>query len=97
MILKLEGNVKVVEMFKVVEIKWKMPDEYKDCVLMLMFHMLMMNLGIIRKRFKDAGWRDVLIQSQVLAESTVDKALSGKMYNRAVQGYKLMYEAYIDY
>ncbi len=78
---------------KAVEIKWKMPTQYKDCILMLgMFHMLMMYLGIIRKRFKDAGLRDVLIQSEILAEGSVDKALAGKMYNHSVRSCKLVYE-----
>ena len=76
-----------------VEIKWKMPKQYKDCTLMLgMFHMLMMYLDIIGIHFKDAGLRDVLIQSQILAEGSVDKTLTGKRYNRAVRSCKLMYE-----
>ena len=53
----------------------------------------MMFLGIIGKRFGDAGLRDLLIQSEVLAEGSVDRALSGKMYNRAVRYLKLVYEA----
>ena len=79
---------------KAVEIKWKMPNQYKDCILMLgVFHMLMMYLGIIGKRLKDAGLRDVLIHSQIMAEGSVDKALAGKMYNRSVRSCKLVYEA----
>ena len=58
-----------------------------------MFHMLMMFLGIIRKRFKDAGLRDVLIQIQILAEGSVYNVLDGQMYNRSVQSCKLVYEA----
>ena len=58
-----------------------------------MFHMIMMYLGIIGKRFKDAGLRDVLIQSEDIRESSVDRALAGKMYNRVVRYNKLMYEA----
>ena len=34
----------------------------------------------------------MLIQSGVIVEGSVDKALSGKMYNRGVRIYKLMYE-----
>ena len=58
-----------------------------------MFHMLMMYIHILSKIFSDAGVRDVLIQSSVIAERSVDKALCGKMYNRGVRMYKLMYEA----
>ena len=55
--------------------------------------MLMMFLGIIGKRYKDAGLKDVLVQSELIAEGSVDKALSGKMYNRSVRCHKIVYEA----
>ena len=45
------------------------------------------------KRFSAAGLRDVLIQSGTIAEGSIDTALSGKMYNRGIRAYKLMYEA----
>ena len=79
---------------KAVEIKWKHPEKYENCIIMLgIFHMLMMFLGIIGKRFKDGGLRDVLVQSGVIAEGSVEKTLSGKMYNRAVRYCKIVYEA----
>ena len=78
---------------KAVEIKWTYPDKFESCILMLgVFHMLMLFLGIIGKRYKDAGL-DVLVQSEVIAEGSVDKALSGKMYNRSVRCHKIVYEA----
>ena len=55
--------------------------------------MLMMYMHILSKRFSDAGVCDVLTQSSVIAEGSVDKALCGKMYNRGVKMYKLMCEA----
>ena len=62
--------------------------------MMGMFHMLMMYMHILSKRFSDTGVCDVLIQSSgVIAEGSVDKALCGKMYNRGVKMYKLMCEA----
>ena len=61
--------------------------------MMGMFHMLMMYIYILSKRFSDAGVRDVHIQSSVIAERSVDKALCGRMCNRGVRMYKLMYEA----
>ena len=60
------------------------------------FHTIMMFMAIIYKRFKDAGLKDVMIQSGVLAEGSVDQALSGKMYNRGIRAYKLMYEALLS-
>ena len=79
---------------KAIEIKSKEKQKFNNCVLMMgMFHMLMMFIDILSKRFSVAGLRDVLIQSGVVAEGSVDKALSGKMYNRGIWLYKLAYEA----
>ena len=57
-----------------------------------MFYMLMF-MHILSKRFADAGLRYVFIQSGVIAEGTVVRALCGKMYNGGLRMYKLMYEA----
>ena len=57
------------------------------------FHTLMMYLSITGKRFQDARLRDLLIQSKVMAEGPIDRALIGKMYNRAVRCIRLVYEA----
>ena len=57
------------------------------------FHTLMMFLGVVDKRFGDGGYRDLLIQSEVIAEGSVDRTLSGNMYNRSVRAVKLTYEA----
>ena len=79
---------------KAIKLRWKEQEKFSSCVLMMgMFHMLMMYMHILSKRFSDAGVRDVLIQSSVIAERSVDKASCGKMYNRGVRMYKLMYEA----
>ena len=79
---------------KAIEIKWKEKQKFNGCVLMMgMFHMLMMFMHILSKRFSAAGLRAVLIQKGVIAEGSVDKALSGKMYNRGVWLYELAYEA----
>ena len=60
-----------------------------------MFHMLIMCMHIFSKRFANAGVRDVLIQSGVITEGSVDRVLCGKMYNRGVRMYKLMHEVII--
>ena len=53
--------------FKAIEIKWKEQEKFSSCVLMMgMFHMLMMYMHILSKRFSDAGVHDVLIQSIVI-------------------------------
>ena len=43
-----------------------------------------MFLRIIGTRFKDASMRDVYIQSEVVAEGSIDSVLRGKQYNRAI-------------
>ena len=50
-------------------------------------------MAVLNKRFSGAGLKDVLIQSGVIAEGSVDAALKGKAYNRGVRMYKLFYEA----
>ena len=45
---------------KTMELKWRYPDRYKDCIVMLgIFHMIMMYLCIIAKKFSDAGLRNL--------------------------------------
>ena len=39
-----------------------------------MFHTIMMYMHILIKRFSDVGLRDVLIQSDTIAEVSIDKA-----------------------
>ena len=53
----------------------------------------MIYLGIVGKRFNDDGYRYSLVQSEVIAEGSVDNTLSGNMYNRSVPAVKLTYEA----
>ena len=50
-------------------------------------------LGVIGKRFGDAGLKDLSLQSGVISEGSVAKALDGHMYNRAVRVHKRVYEA----
>ena len=40
-----------------------------------MFHMLIMFMHILSKRFADAGVRDILIQSDLIAEGSVNRTL----------------------
>ena len=79
---------------KAMELKWRYPEKYKDCIVMLgIFHVTMMYLGITGKKFSDTGLKDLITQSDVVATGSVDKALSGKMYNRSVRAHKIVYEA----
>ena len=57
------------------------------------FHTTMTFLACIGKRFGDAGLRDILIEAEICAQGSVDRALSGAHYNRSIRCHKLMYEA----
>ena len=70
------------------------PEKFKCCVLMMgIFHLLMVYMSILNKRFGDAGLRDALVQSSIIAEGSVEAARCGKSYNRGVRLYKVFYEA----
>ena len=57
------------------------------------FHLLMMLLGVIGSRFGEEGLKELAIQSEVVAKSSIDKVLNGKNNNIAVQFHKITYEA----
>jgi len=42
-------------------------------------------IGVIGKRFQDGGSRDILIESNVVAEASMNGVLSGKHYNQTIE------------
>ena len=79
---------------KATEIKWKHREQFKDLVLRMgVFHTICTFLSVIGKRFQDAGLRDVIIESGVIAKGSVSGVLEGRTYNRAIRCHKLMFEA----
>ncbi|KAJ8030514.1 hypothetical protein HOLleu_26961 [Holothuria leucospilota] len=79
---------------KIQEIRWAREGLMQRTVVRLgEFHICMSYMGIIGKRFSDAGLRDILIESGVVAQGSINSVLSGHHYNRAVHSYKLMFEA----
>ena len=79
---------------KACEVKFKRKEEFSDVVLFLgIFHTLMMILGVIGKRFGDAGFKDAIIHSGVIEEGSIEGVLTGKMYNRSIYAHKVFYEA----
>ena len=67
---------------------------FENHVLMLGgFHLLMMLLGIMGTRYGDAGLRELAVQSEVVAEGSIERVLEGKNYNRTVHLHKVVYEA----
>jgi len=46
------------------------------------FHIICNLLSITGKMFRDAGLRDLSVESEVIAEGSTDKVLDGKQYKR---------------
>ena len=79
---------------KAVEVSWRHSERFKNIVFRMgVFHTCCNLMGTIGKRFKDAGLRDMAVESGIIAEGSVENVLSGKKYNRAVRFHKLVYEA----
>ena len=79
---------------KAMEVYWKHKTLFDGLVVMMGgFHLLMMLLGVIGSRFGDAGIRELAVQSDVVAEDSMDEVISGNHYNRAVHPHKIVYEA----
>ncbi|XP_066917320.1 uncharacterized protein [Clytia hemisphaerica] len=81
---------------KAYQIKCKEPEKFKSVFLMMgTFHIIMTFLAVLATRFKDAGLKDLVIQSVLVAEGSVDTMFSGsRAYKRAVRAYKILYEAF---
>lgn len=78
------------------EITWKHPENFSSIVLRMgVFHTICNLLGIIGKRFQDAGLRDLAIEAGVIAEGSIDSVMDGRKYNRGVRLHKLVYAALI--
>ncbi|KAG1650019.1 hypothetical protein GQR58_028409 [Nymphon striatum] len=79
---------------KAAEVAWKHKLRFDSLLLMIgNFHIICNMLSIIGKLFRDAGLRDLAVESGVIAEGSIDKVLDGKQYNRGVRLHKLTYEA----
>ena len=94
--LKLQAIVVVFDQALDAKIKWKHTERFESIVLgMGVFHTICTFLGIIGKRFQDAGLKDICIESGVITEGSVCGVLEGRRYNRAVRFHKLLYEAFM--
>ena len=82
---------------KAIEISWKHREFFQDLVLRLgTFHTIGVLLAVIGQRFGAAGLRDIVIESKVIAEGSVEKTLDGKHCNRSLRFHKLMFEAWMN-
>ena len=81
---------------KAVEVYWKRKEQFVSLVIIMGgFHLLLMPLEVIGSRFGDVALRELAVQSDVVAEDSVEKyrALNEKQYNQAVLLHKCVYEA----
>jgi hypothetical protein len=58
------------------------------------FHVILNFMSVLGQRFGSAGLRDVLIESDVLANGSVDSTLDGRHYNRGIRAHKLTVEGF---
>ena len=71
-------------------------DNFTNLILRLGgFHLLMNYLGAVGKFMSGSGLSDILVQSKVMLEGTVNKVLSGKGYYQAINADMRMHEAMI--
>ena len=75
-------------------IRWRNPQYMEKLVIRLgVFHTAISFLGCLGKRFRDAGLRDIVIESEIIATGSVNGVFTGKHYNREVRVHKLVAEA----
>ena len=68
------------------ELRWKVPHKFRNCLLIMgIFHLLTNYIGILKKRFYDAGMKDIFLQSTTIAEGSIERALDGKSYSGGVR------------
>ena len=60
------------------------------------FHTIMTSLGVIGKRYGDAGMSKILVESQCIAENSLKGVLNGHSYNRSIRANKLLMESLYD-
>ena len=60
------------------------------------FHTICNMLSMLCKCFGDAGLKDVLTESQIVAEGSINCVIEGKQYNRAIKVHKCVYEVYCN-
>ena len=67
---------------KAMEVFWKNRQLFKHLIIMMGgFHLIIMLLSVIGTRFGDAGLRELAIESDAIAEGSIERVLNGKNYN----------------
>ena len=78
---------------KTIEVFWKNRQLFEHLIIMMGgFHLIMMLLGVISTRFGDAGLRELAIESDAIAEGSIERVLNGKNYNRSLCLHKIFWK-----
>ncbi|KAJ8034973.1 hypothetical protein HOLleu_22029 [Holothuria leucospilota] len=79
---------------KAQQIRWS-SEVFRNRVVMRLgeFHVSMAYLACLGSRFGEAGLRDLLIESDIVAQGSINGVLSGHHYNRSVRTHKLTADA----
>ena len=79
---------------KAKQIQMTFPEEFSDTVIRLGgFHIALILLSLLGKKFCSSGLEDLLIHSGVYAAGTASAVMKGKSYNRGIRAHKLAMEA----
>ena len=79
---------------EILSLKSENPELFKDIIPTIgTFHQQMSYIYAIYKRFQGSGIEDILVLAGVLAGGSVEKALKGKHYRRAVRSILIWREA----
>ena len=77
--------------YKISQIMWKNGDKYKGIInVMGGFHIFLVNLKILYKKYGLLGLRGWWVKSKIIADGSVDKALEGRHYSRETRLHKQM-------
>lgn len=80
--------------YKAQVIRW-VDEDIRDRLLPRLgeLHTIMSFTSAIGKRFARSGLEDLLVEAEVIAGGSMKGFISGHMYNRAIRGHKLLFEA----
>ena len=82
--------------YKVSHIMWEEGDKYKEITSIKGgFHILLVNLKILYKKYGLLGLRGWRVKSKIIADGSIDKALDGRHYSRGTQLYKQTFETLV--
>ena len=82
--------------YKISQIMWKEEDKYKGIIsIMGGFHILLVNLKILYKKYGLLGLRGWWVKSKIIADGSFDKALEERHYSRGTRLHKQIFEALV--